>query len=332
MRKQRYIIYVSRDEDGRLEKVPIPLKYGYIFVAAAVIGAFTITGIAGSYSRMLLKTARFNQVRSEHEALRRDYKNLEQVAQQKDIQAASLGSLAGEISKFYGLRQAHAASLLPAAAAKGGKKSSGVTAAQLAADTDTSSPGEFTLANYTRSLNEMYTLRNLAVSGAATQGLHYSLGEAATTEDWTAMASAPTLWPIEGRVTSSFGEREDPFNGEGAFHQGIDISAPVGTPIHAPASGTVMVAGFGASGYGREVVLDHGHGVRTVFGHMSGTNVVPGQQVTRGDVIGYVGDSGRSTGAHLHYEVRLNDQPVNPHKYLRETMADLTANETKAAM
>ncbi len=333
LRKQRYIIYVSRDEDGRLEKVPIPLKYAYIFVAAAVIGAFTITGIAGSYSRMLLKTARFNQVRSEHEALRRDYKNLEQVAQQKDIQAASLGSLATEITRFYGLKHSGTPDTA-AAMLKSHKKndsSAPVTAAIAGTDGTSSSVGEFTLANYTHSLDEMYALRNLAVSGAATQGLHYSLGEAATTGDWTAMASAPTLWPIEGRVTSSFGEREDPFNGEGAFHQGIDISAPVGTPIHAPASGTVTMAAFG-NGYGREVTIDHGHGVRTLYGHLSGFGVVPGQQVSRGDVIGYVGDSGRSTGAHLHYEVRLNDQPVNPHKYLRETMADLTSGQTKAAM
>ncbi len=302
-----------------------------MFVAAAVIGAFTITGIAGSYTRMLLKTARFNQVRSEHEALRRDYKNLEQVAQQKDIQAASLGSLAGEITRFYGLRQSHASAAdvtLTSHSAKGSKKTT-ATAAPMPVEGVGS--GEFTQATYTRSLNEMYTLRSLAVSGAATQGLHYSLGEAATTDEWAAMASAPTLWPIEGKVTSSFGEREDPFNGEGAFHQGIDISAPVGTPIHAPANGTVLTAGFG-NGYGREVVIDHGHGVHTVYGHLSGFSVVPGQQVTRGDVIGFVGDSGHSTGAHLHYEVRLNDQPVNPHKYLRETMSDLMATETRAAM
>jgi murein DD-endopeptidase MepM/ murein hydrolase activator NlpD len=93
----------------------------------------------------------------------------------------------------------------------------------------------------------------------------------------------------------------------------------------------VMSAAFG-SGYGREVVIDHGHGVRTLYGHLSGFAVVAGQQVKRGDVIGYVGDSGRSTGAHLHYEVRIHDQPVNPHKYLRETMAQMDGGDTKPAM
>jgi murein DD-endopeptidase MepM/ murein hydrolase activator NlpD len=320
LRKKYYIIFVARDEEGRLQKVPVPLKYAYIFVAAAIIGAFTITGIAGSYTRMLLKTARFNQVRSEHEALRRDYKNLEQVAQQKDIQAASLGSLASEVTRFYGLRHARTEAAVTTATLKAAKTPAAAP-----------SSGQFTEASYAISLSELYALRNSAVSGAATEGLRFSLGEAASTDDWATLASSPMLWPVEGRVTSSFGEREDPFNGEGAFHSGIDIATSYGSAVHAPAEGVVVSAGFG-SGYGREVVIDHGHGVTTIYGHLSGFSVVAGEHVTRGQVIAYVGDSGRSTGPHLHYEVRIHDQPVNPHKYLRETMAEMVAGEAKAAM
>ena len=109
MRKRYYIIFVARQEDGELRKIPIPLHYAYIFVAAAVIGLFTITGMAGSYSRMLLKTARFNQVRTERETIRHDYLQMEQVAHEKDVQAASLGSLASEVSALYGLRQSRLA-------------------------------------------------------------------------------------------------------------------------------------------------------------------------------------------------------------------------------
>jgi murein DD-endopeptidase MepM/ murein hydrolase activator NlpD len=327
LRKKYYIIFVARDEEGRLQKVPVPLHYAYIFVAAAIIGAFTITGIAGSYTRMLLKTARFNQVRSEHEALRRDYKNLEQVAQQKDIQAASLGSLASEVTRFYGLRHARNEAALTAANLKSAKTVKGAVPITAAAD----SSGEFTQANYALSLSELYALRNSAVSGAASEGLRFSLGEAVSTDDWATLASSPMLWPVEGRVTSSFGEREDPFNGEGAFHSGIDIATIYGTAVHAPAEGIVVSAGFG-NGYGREVVIDHGHGLTTIYGHLSGFGVVAGQHVSRGDVIAYVGDSGRSTGPHLHYEVRIHDQPVNPHKYLRETLAEMTAGTPKAAM
>jgi murein DD-endopeptidase MepM/ murein hydrolase activator NlpD len=124
-------------------------------------------------------------------------------------------------------------------------------------------------------------------------------------------------------VASSFGEREDPINGEGAFHTGIDIDAPNGTPVRATADGAVTGAGTEA-GYGREVVLDNGHSVSTLFGHLSSIAVVPGQHVARGDVIGYVGESGRATGPHLHYEVRVHNVPVNPYKYLRITYDQAT--------
>src|SRR3954451_12836433 len=96
-------MFVSRDEDSNLNKAPVPLHYAYLFVAAAVIGMFTITGLAGSYSRMLIKTARFNQLRQDHNTLQKDYAHLEEAAREKDIQAASLGSLASEVSALYGL-------------------------------------------------------------------------------------------------------------------------------------------------------------------------------------------------------------------------------------
>jgi murein DD-endopeptidase MepM/ murein hydrolase activator NlpD len=131
---------------------------------------------------------------------------------------------------------------------------------------------------------------------------------------------------VIGPITSSFGEREDPFNGEGTFHSGVDISAGFGDPVRAAADGIVEYASV-ASGYGREILISHGNGIETLYGHLSGFAVTGGQQVTRGQVIGYVGMSGRSTGPHLHYEVRIHNTPVNPHRYLQETMQQL-ANET----
>ena len=128
-----------------------------------------------------------------------------------------------------------------------------------------------------------------------------------------------------GPITSPFGEREDPIPGagEGEFHKGLDISAPYGTPIRATAPGVIQMAGIG-NGYGTEVVVDHGSGIRTIYGHMSGLHCTVGQQVVRGQVIGFVGHSGRTTGNHVHYEVRIRDVPVNPHKYLRSTSTDAT--------
>lgn len=305
MRQRHYIVFVSRDEDGRLRKIPIPMRYAYAFVAAAVVGLFTITGLAGSYGRMLVKAERFNQVRSEQLALRKQYHQLEQDTKQKDLQVASLGSLASEVSALYGLRQSKLVATKLAAS----------NASSMLASDDT----------YYKSLDRFYALRSTAISGVATQALAAGLHPASTLTDWVELADAPSLWPVMGRVTSSFGERSDPLGtteAEGEFHRGIDIAAPSGTAIHATADAVVASAGWG-SGYGREVVLNHAHNLTTLYAHMASIAVMAGQTVSRGQVIGYVGISGRSTGAHLHYEVRIRNTPVNPHRYMRETMAQM---------
>lgn len=313
MRKRYYIIFVAREEDGRLRKIPVPLHYAYVFVAAAVVGAFTLTGMAGSYSRMLLKTASFNQIRSQHEALRKDYKQLEHVAEEKEVQAASLGSLASEVSALYGLKQNQMAK------SAGSAKSSPATVGSV------DNPGAlFTDAAYTESFDQLSSLRTTALSGR----LSRAFGEGLTPsngDSWLNMADAPALWPVAGPITSSFGERSDPFSGEGAFHKGLDISASYGQPVRATADGVVLTAAMG-NGYGREILIDHGHGIETLYGHLSGFAVTSGEQVRIGQIIGYVGTSGRSTGPHLHYEVRIRDTPVNPYKYLRQTMDQLTAS------
>jgi len=309
VRKRHYIVYVTRDDQGQLHKVPIPMRYAYAFVAAAVVGLFTITGLAGSYGRMLLKTERFNQVRSEQQTLRKQYQLLEKDTKQKDLQVASLGSLASQVSSLYGLRQ------------------NKLVAAKSLPLTTTHGPSSSTTAedsSYYSSLDRFYALRNTALSGVATQALATGIGSASTLADWVNLADAPTLWPVMGRVTSSFGERTDPLAGEGEFHRGIDIAAPTGTAIHATGDAVVSFAGW-SSGYGREVMLDHGHSITTLYAHMSSIAVLPGETVTRGQIIGYVGVTGRSTGAHLHYEVRIHDTPVNPHRYMRETMAQMAA-------
>jgi murein DD-endopeptidase MepM/ murein hydrolase activator NlpD len=312
LRKRFYILFVARDNDGHLRKIPVPLRYAYGFLAAALIGAFTIVGLAGSYTRMLLKTESFNQVRQERETLRKSYTEMAQIAHDRSTQVASLGALASEVSALYGLkqnriagsrRQVSAAAVAP-------------TPSTLATQTD-----EINQQQIDDSFNQLSSLRSIALSGRVSLALEGGLNSAFT-GDWTELADAPSIWPVEGRVASGFGARVDPFNGEGAFHSGIDIQAPYGTPVRASAAGDATGGSMGA-GYGRQVVLDHGHGVLTVYGHLSAIAVIPGQHVTRGEVIGYVGQSGRATGPHLHYEVRVRNVPVNPHKYLRSTYAQL---------
>ena len=306
MRRRFYIIFVAREKDGPLRKIPIPMHYVGVFVAAAVVGAFTITGMAGSYTRMLLKTASYNQVRMQQDALRKDYSQLQRVAHEKDVQAASLGSLASEVTELYGLRQSRMAK---------------AATAPVAPDTGASS-ADFTEQAYAQSLDQLASLRTSALAGSVKS---IDLGITAPgVRDWINVAGAPSLWPVLGPITSSFGEREDPFNGEGAFHSGVDISAGFGEVVRATADGVVAIASM-ASGYGREIMINHGNGIETIYGHLSGFAVATGQQVSRGQVIGYVGMSGRSTGPHLHYEVRVHNTPVNPYRYLRETVQQLAS-------
>jgi murein DD-endopeptidase MepM/ murein hydrolase activator NlpD len=128
-------------------------------------------------------------------------------------------------------------------------------------------------------------------------------------------ARVPSIWPVEGESTDSFGYRGSPFGGGSEFHPGQDIAAPRGTPVFAPADGTVVEAGW-KNGYGQTVVLDHGNGLTTRYGHLSKMEVGVGQELKRGEELGLVGSTGRSTGPHLHYEVRLGDLPVSPLHYL----------------
>ncbi|HEX8283302.1 MAG TPA: M23 family metallopeptidase [Pyrinomonadaceae bacterium] len=131
-------------------------------------------------------------------------------------------------------------------------------------------------------------------------------------------ARVPSIWPVEGESTDSFGVRGNPFGGGGAeFHPGQDIAAPRGTPVLAPAEGKVVEAGW-KNGYGQTVVIDHANGLTTRYGHLSKIEVVSGQEVKRGDQLGQVGSTGRSTGPHLHYEVRIGELPVSPRHYLPE--------------
>lgn len=323
LKPRYYIVLVSRDEGGSLRKVPVPLHYAYVFVAAAIIGAFTITGLAGSYSRMLIKTARFNQLRNDHNSLQKDYAHLEKQEHEKDVQAASLGSLASEVSALYGLTASKLAVPMGHMRLNRSGKSAVAKAAEDALITETGSNSDD---SYYKSLDTFYSLRNSAVSGAATHAINgiSGLGSLSGMGGTNVSIDAPSLWPVMGRIGSSFGQREDPItgNGEGEFHTGVDIDAPIGTPIRATADGTVKSAAM-ENGYGREVIIDHGHNVETCYAHMSGFTVMAGQTVVRGQVIGYVGMSGRTTGAHVHYEVRIHNTPVNPHKYLRATMAGL---------
>lgn len=169
------------------------------------------------------------------------------------------------------------------------------------------------------------TLGELAQLERETKLLHASLSRAKEMVVMQAdrMRRMPSIVPVEGvTITSRFGFREDPFSGSWRMHEGIDFGANVGTPVMAPADGVVIETGFD-SGYGLTVRLDHGDGVQTLYAHLSRTSVVEGEEVRRGDRIGAVGNTGRSTSPHLHYEVHVRGRIVDPEPYVLQELADL---------
>jgi murein DD-endopeptidase MepM/ murein hydrolase activator NlpD len=305
--KKRYYIFVARhDWDGQLRRTPIPVQWVALFLICAVVGLGTIVGFAGSYGRMLTKVEAFNEVRRQEDLLTHALSQSRKNADQYKAEVASLGSLASEVSALYNFK--HSSSMkdrlrnaLPAASLE-------PVSARVATPAD--APGVDNPAQasalYASTLSSFQLLENTALENSIPR------------RGWSPFDPRgwqPDIWPVRGRITSSFGERTDPFLGEGAFHAGIDIAVPVGTPIHVTADGLVIFAGW-MTGYGRTVIVSHGHGLTTLYAHMSALAVTVGQHLDRDEVVGYVGVSGWSTGPHLHYEVRINRTPVNPYRYL----------------
>jgi murein DD-endopeptidase MepM/ murein hydrolase activator NlpD len=151
-------------------------------------------------------------------------------------------------------------------------------------------------------------LSDIAALQAGSANIAARIRSAGSRSDATPSA-AGLIWPVQGTLTSPYGMRW------GRMHEGIDIGAPMGTPIYAAAGGTVIYAGW-EGGYGNLIVIDHGNGLATAYGHQSQLAASSGQTVGRGQLIGYIGSTGHSTGPHLHFEVRVNGTPVDPLSYL----------------
>lgn len=151
----------------------------------------------------------------------------------------------------------------------------------------------------------------------AEEGLRLRELEQVVSRTGELMRALPLRWPIRGLVKSEYGLRQSPWTGKPERHDGIDIGASPGTPVESPAGGTVIAAASSVD-YGRYVMLDHGNGVRSLYGHLQKLDVKIGERVATGDVIGRSGSSGRTTGPHLHYELRVDGKPVDPRRFLWE--------------
>jgi len=288
MRKSYFIVVLAHSVHGRLHRIHIPHSFFYLVLALAVMGGITCFGFMSSYARMLFKVANYNSLRTEKDALKKRYENLQQVVTETNTQLASLEVLASEISMAYGLKR------------------------KLVGPDDLAHEGVL-VPSFQASVEQFSFLQNLPM-GPAGSGMP---------AHWL-QNTMPGIWPVQGALTGSFGDRIDPFEGVGAVHTGVDISSPYGSPVVATADGVVGVAGH-MSGYGRLVILRHGKSnLSTYYAHLSEFFVRPNQVVRQGDVIGRVGRSGRTTSAHLHYEVRRNHTPLNPYRYLRGTVRQIS--------
>jgi murein DD-endopeptidase MepM/ murein hydrolase activator NlpD len=289
--KRSYTLVFAHDSHGRLRKLRLPGYLFYLILTAALVGGATIAAGIASYARLLVRVTDYNQVRSEREQLRQQNRTLQEGFSQTRQRLSSLESLANEVAVAYGLLRLQRTPF-------GTVENFGVSA-------EAHYDFRNTLARF------HYLQRN-----ATAVTLYASGARPLPGQDLTQLNYTPSLWPVHGRLISGFGERLDPFNGEGAFHSGVDIDALFGDPVRTSADGFVVAVGQ-RTGYGRVVVVDHGAGLSTWYAHLSTFRAYLGQAVQRGDVIGYVGSSGRATGSHLHYEVRAHDTPVNPWRFLR---------------
>jgi murein DD-endopeptidase MepM/ murein hydrolase activator NlpD len=277
MKQQYFILVLAHSLHGRLRRVHVPHQVLYFVLALAMVGSFSIFGFVSSYARMALKVADYNSLRHEAEELRARYQNLQKVVNHTNEQLASLELLANEVTVAYGIKQ------------------------KLEGPTDITTEGKL-VPTFSETVDEYNYLRSS------------NLSRFAFARRWH-VNTRPSIWPVDGVLMSSYGERTDPFSGEGAYHTGVDISAPVGTPAHVAADGVVVFADR-SGGYGRLVIVDHGNGFETYYAHLSRLDVMPGQEIRQGELVGAVGASGRVTAPHLHYEVRIRKAPVNPYRYL----------------
>ena len=286
---KNYTFYIATTP-GKLRKLIVPAYLLHGLAVLAIIGSITVAAAVGSYSRMLWKIGNYNALRHDQETLKKQYRELQTSVKDTNQRLDSLQSLATEVAMTYGVMRYHPAAF-----------------DQM---DSTATPEDA----FDRSVEQYSFLkRNAAAIAVSAGGLRLLPASAFADSSYT-----PSIWPVLGRITDGFGERLDPFSGEGAFHTGVDVGADYGAPVHVTADGMVLDAGQ-HSGYGRVVVVDHGFGLTTWYAHLSSYAVIAGTRVKRGEVIGYAGISGRSTGPHVHYEVRMNNAPVNPWRYMKAT-------------
>jgi murein DD-endopeptidase MepM/ murein hydrolase activator NlpD len=294
MTKRFYTFIIVPNASSRLHKVRIPMPVMYVLAAIGFVSFFVAVGMGFSYARMAFKISDYNTLQTENMELKVEKKNLEVTTLKLSSKLTDLEKRSDRLTEL--IENDETLKKLRGKNGAGGTKTDFRTS-DIIHGTPT---------------NDIDTLK----SRASELENQMTLNEQKAAQRALIKRYTPTIWPLRGRVASHFGGRLDPFTGTaGDVHLGLDITGIYGSPVRSPADGLVIFAGR-KSDYGNLIIIDHGNGVTTRLGHLSRFEVKVGRTVSKGEIVGNVGMTGRTTGPHLHYEVRLNDRPVNPRLYL----------------
>jgi len=303
MRGRRYTVLIADRSSGVLRRVTISLRGALL----AVAGTLTLPILIGLGARWSAHVE-LDQLRANASVLQVENGSYRAATGELTTQIQSLEGVIDDLGQRAALdpAAAHAMQRLPAivkAHAAGGTHP----------NPELSNAVTTSLSSLSSPEDTFGVLRNL-LQGLESR-LRYVRKDVEQRE--ALAASTPSIWPAHGWLTGTFGGRSDPFTGEPGFHQGIDISTEKGQPVYATADGLVESASY-TGDYGNLIVLSHGFGLATRYGHLSAFAVKTGRAVKRGDIIGYVGSTGRSTGSHLHYEILANGSLINPLQLLTQ--------------
>jgi murein DD-endopeptidase MepM/ murein hydrolase activator NlpD len=297
MAKSFYTFIIVPNASSRLHKVRVPVQFVYVLAAIGLISFFVAVGLGFSYAKMAFRMADYQKLEAENMDLKIQKKNLEVTTLKLSSKISALEDLSEKLTHLIENDPFNKRNPKLSLPGVGGSKVNYTTA-------DLMMPGDI------KTGVELLKDRTLEVES------QMRLLEQVAQKQSMIKRATPTIWPVQGRITSHYGTRRDPFNGDREMHLGLDIAGIYGTPVVAPADGVIIYAQR-KSAYGNLVIVNHGDGVTTRHGHLSRFAVRVGQKVQKGEVIAFVGNTGRTTAPHLHYEVRLNDRPVNPRNYLR---------------
>jgi murein DD-endopeptidase MepM/ murein hydrolase activator NlpD len=294
MRRRRlYTFILAHEANAPIRKLSIPHSMLYVIGVFCLLGIVSTVSAVYEYSAMALKVVSFNRLREENKTIKIENQKFQLLSNQLAEKVASLEVASMKVSVLSGLESAD-----PKAGIGGvGGLTRSLTPSKPVSSLD--GPG---MAAYQKNL--------ATLEGRYRELQNYYAGKALRS------TFTPNIWPVKGYLTGGFGTRSDPFSSQREYHAGIDISAPYGNRIVAPADGVVIFCGP-REDYGNVIVIDHKFGTTTRYGHLSKIVVRVGQKVSRGDYIGNVGMTGRTTGSHLHYEVRIFDRPISPIPYLK---------------